>query len=163
MFKLKAITKDSIERSLKKAEHYRLLNEAGQAESICLDILEIEPTHQPALIVLLLAITDQFEESNRIKDARDILPRLQSDYQKAYYAGIICERKANSLLKTSGPDTKFMTYDWLKEAMSWYEKAEAVHASGDEDSVLRWNTCARVIMRNNLGPKKADNFELPLE
>ncbi len=32
--------------------------------------------------------------------------------------------------------------------MAWYAKAEAVRPPGNDDSLLRWNTCARLIMQN---------------
>ena len=60
MFELKPIEKGSIPRAIEKAERYRLLNEPVEAESICRDILDVDPENQKALVVLLLAITDQF-------------------------------------------------------------------------------------------------------
>src|SRR5213595_3538201 len=61
MFELRPITPDAIPRALDKAERYRLLNEPSDAESICLDILRIDPDNQKALVAMLLAVTDQFE------------------------------------------------------------------------------------------------------
>jgi hypothetical protein len=29
--------------------------------------------------------------------------------------------------------------------MSWYEKAEKLRPSGNDDALLRWNTCARLL------------------
>ena len=59
---LKPITPEGIPAALEKAERYRLLNDSSAAESICLDVLEIDPSNQKALVSLLLAITDQFLE-----------------------------------------------------------------------------------------------------
>src|SRR5215472_6620185 len=102
MFNLKPISKDAIPRALEKAERYRLLNEPKEAESICLDILAVDAENQQALITLLLALTDQFEASSPQSGlrarARGILPRLQGEYERTYYAGIIHERKARSQL-----------------------------------------------------------------
>ena len=47
--------------------------------------------------------------------------------------------------------------------MSWFEKAESIRPAGNDDAVLRWNTCARIITRNNLGPRPQENGQLPLE
>ena len=58
MFELERISKDAIPASLEKAMHYRLLNEPLQSESICLDILEVEPENQQALVTLLLALSE---------------------------------------------------------------------------------------------------------
>ena len=59
-FELKPISKAGIQEALEKAELYRLLNEPSLAESICLDVLQTDPENQPALVVLLLPLTDQF-------------------------------------------------------------------------------------------------------
>ncbi len=162
MFKLKPITKDSIPRALEKAERYRLLNEPSEAESICLDILLVEPENQRALITLVLALTDQFENGTKVHEARDVLPRLWDDYQKLYYAGIVCERRGMALLDHGGPGSGYVAYDWLSEAMEWYEKAEKLRPSGNDDAILRWNTCARTIMQKNLhaGPRERAESQL---
>ena len=47
---------------LEKALRYRLLNEPLEAESICLDVLQAEPANQEALVTLVLARTDLFDE-----------------------------------------------------------------------------------------------------
>ena len=44
----------------------------------------------------------------------------------------------------SGP----RVYEWLREAMAWYEKAEAIRPAGNDDALLRWNACARLLMRD---------------
>jgi hypothetical protein len=50
MAELKQLHKDAIPAALEKAERYRLLNEPGEAESICLDILAVDPDNQRAVI-----------------------------------------------------------------------------------------------------------------
>ncbi|GAC1648017.1 MAG: hypothetical protein NVS4B3_02970 [Gemmatimonadaceae bacterium] len=77
-FSLKPITPAGVAAALEKAKHYRLLNDAAAAESICLDVIEIDPENQEALVTLLLAITDQFVErlAGGVARARDVLPRL---------------------------------------------------------------------------------------
>jgi hypothetical protein len=57
-----------------------------------------------------------------------------------------------------------MAYDSLREAMSWYEKAEAIRPAGNDDSILRWNTCARVLSGNShLAPGPDTGYEPALE
>ena len=68
-FEVKRLHAGAIPGALEKAEHYRLLNEAREAESICLDILDIDPENQKALVTMLLALTDQFER-NRVRSRR---------------------------------------------------------------------------------------------
>jgi hypothetical protein len=150
MFELKLITKDAVPSALAKAERYRLLNQPEQAESICQDILAADPENQPALVHLILALTEQFNtgESGRVSEAQALLPRLQREFDRAYYGGIICERRARALLSTGSPGAGLVAYDWLRQAMEWYEKAQLMSRPGNEDAVLRWNTCARYLNRN---------------
>jgi hypothetical protein len=164
-FELKSLSEDAIPAALEKAMRYRLLNEPGEAESICLDVLRADPANQQALVVLLLALTDRFSKGYGVSDTQteEVLARLQSEYDRAYYAGIICERKAKALLHQGAPAAGFRAYELLREAMNWFEKAEATRPPGNDDALLRWNTCARIIQRNNLGPPPAENYEFPLE
>ena len=150
MFTLKPLHRESIPSALEKARHYRLLNEPLQAESICLDILEIEPDHTEAQVTLLLALTDQFDHDlkGRFKKARELMQRFQDPYMKAYYGGIICERRANVHRKRHVPGSKHMAYEWYRQAMQSYEEAATLSPPGNDDAILRWNTCARIIMRN---------------
>src|SRR5947199_5806033 len=99
-FQLKPIDADAIPHALEKAERYRLLAEPEEAESICLDILAIEPDNQPALVMLLLALTDQFRVdcTECYARAQALLPRLQEEYDRCYYAGLIRERRGSAQL-----------------------------------------------------------------
>jgi hypothetical protein len=155
-FELKALAPEAIPRALAKAERYRLLKEPREAESICLDALEREPDNQEALRTLLLALTDQFRKEDvrvsrgaepagydAVGEAWNIVARLHDDYDRAYYSGIIFERRANANL-----DDGARAFDLLRKAMSWYEKAEAIRPPANDDAVVRWNTCARLIMRD---------------
>jgi hypothetical protein len=164
MFELKLLSADALPRALEKAERYRFLNEPGEAESICLDILRVQPDNQEALVVLILALTDQFDHGLDASAARELLPRLRGEYERAYYAGIISERRAKALWQRSGPGSTGAAYDGLREAMEWFEKAEALRPSGNEDAALRWNTCARLLMDHpQLQPAPQERVELPLE
>ncbi len=146
-FELKRLSAAALPRALERAEHYRLLNEPWAAESICLDIIAVEPAHQQALKVLLLARCDQFahDTGGAVQRAKETLALLTSEYERAYYAGLIVERRAKARLDQRAPGTGFVAYEWLREAMTWYEKAEALRPAGNDDAVLRWNTCARMI------------------
>jgi hypothetical protein len=150
MFQLKSLSRQSVERALKKAERYRLLNEAWEAESICRDVLEVDPNHQEALIALILSITDQFrtDGGSRLEEIRELLARLRPPYENAYYSGIIYERQATSVLARHAPGYGPVVYDWLRKAMECYQQAEAIRPPGNDDALLRWNTCARLIMRH---------------
>jgi len=166
MFDLKPLSQEAIPGALGKAERYRLLNEASEAESICLDVLRIDPDNQQALVILLLALTDQFDQgsSSTVQQAREVLPRLRDAYEGAYYAGIICERRARARLRHGGPGSGAIAYEGFREAMSCYEKAELLRPPRNEDAVLRWNTCARFILANpHLAVAPEERFEPDLE
>src|SRR5262249_22452873 len=150
MFELKTLSPEAVPRALAKAERYRLLNEPGEAESICLDSLEVAPTNQEAITMLLLAITDQFEaDATRVTDARNTVSRLTDEYERAYYSGIINERRAKAYLKHATPRGGPRAYEWLREAMACYEKAEQLRPANNDDALLRWNACARLIMSDH--------------
>ena len=166
MFSLKRISPSGVPAALQKAERYRLLNDSSAAESICRDIVEIDPENQQALIVLLLAITDQFADDlgDSVRRAREVLPRLKDEYKRAYYAGIICERRAKAQRRQSIPASGSMAYESFREAMDWYEKAEALRPAGNDESILRWNTCARVLASDDhLRPRSVEQYEPVLE
>jgi hypothetical protein len=147
-FELKSISVQSIPEALAKVERYRLLNEPSLAESICLDILAIVPDHQQALISLLLARTDQFHSHVQAKAAQEVLDRIKGDYEQAYYSGIIWERLGNARIGHGRPGGGASAYHALREAMDYYEKAMNFAVPGNDDAILRWNTCARLIMQN---------------
>jgi len=158
---LKPITREGVPAALQKAERYRLLNDSTAAESICLDILQADPENQQALVTLLLSITDQFHEDTEdgVRRARDVLPKLKDDYKRAYYAGIISERKAKAILHRGGLGVADVAHDWFHDAMRWYEKAEAIRPTGNDESILRWNTCARMMGRHEHSPRTRDEYE----
>ena len=147
---LKKISQAALPAALAKAERYRLLNEPEQAESICRDVLAVEPKNQTALVTLLLALTDQFHagSTTAVKGAETVLAAIEGEYQKVYYGGIVRERWGLSLLKANDPGRQ--AWAWLDDAMRHYEAAEARAADGNDDAILRWNACARIIERLGL-------------
>ena len=163
-FTLKPLSPEAVARALAKAERYRLLNEPGEAESICLDALEADPENQEALVTMLLALTDQFDDdaTKALADAWICVDRIRGDYDRAYYTGIVWERRAKARLKRGVPDCGPRAYDWLREAMTWFEKAEAVRPPGNDDALLRWNACARLIMRDRRLVPASDERGEPL-
>lgn len=146
-FELKSISQQGIPEALAKAERYRLLNEPALAESICLDILAVVPDQQQALISLLLARTDQFHSNVNPNAAHEVLARIKGDFERDYYAGIIWERLGKARLR-QGSSGAAATYHALRAAMDRYEAAIKFAPPGNDDAVLRWNTCARTIMQN---------------
>lgn len=160
MFELKTLNKEAIPSALERAERYRLLNEPAEAESICLDVLKIAPGNQQAILTLLLAVTDRFSKGYGVSDtqARELLGKITGDYERAYYSGLLCERRAKAKLAQGGHAAAW-AYDLFREAMECYEKAESLRSAGNDDAILRWNTCARIIERNKLVPREEERME----
>jgi hypothetical protein len=156
MFELKFLSKEAVPAALEKAKHYRLLNEPGAAESICLDVLQVEPDNQDALVTLVLAMSDRFAKDYAIGDTQiqDFLSRISDEYERAYYAGIVYERRAKAVLKKGMPGSESTAYEFFRQAMTRFEKAEEMRPSGNDDAVLRWNGCARIIIRNKLSARE---------
>jgi len=154
MFEFKRLSQEAIAPALEKAEHYRLLNQPWEAESICRDVLAIDPDNQTALIILINALTEQFGEEGGVEEdePKALLSRLGEERLRDYYAGIIAERRANELLAHGTLGSGPVVFELLREAMDRYERAEASSAPGDDDALLRWNTCARIILRHRLRP-----------
>jgi len=150
MFPLKPLSRDAVPAALAKAERYRLLNEPGEAESICLDVLEVDPSNQDAAVMLLLALTDQFpheSSAKAISRAGELAHQLADEYDRAYYSGIVRERRAKAVLQHQRFGATATAIEWLHEAMRFYESAEAVRPANNDDALLRWNACARLLMQ----------------
>ena len=165
MLDLKPLSAEAIPSALEKAERYRLLNEPAEAESICLDVLAADPESQRALTTLLLALTDRFSKGYGVSDtqAKEILGRIKGEYERTYYGGILAERRAKAQLARGTPGCHHQAYEGFREAMHWFEKAESIRPPGNDDAVLRWNTCARMIAKNQLTAREEENIEPPLE
>jgi hypothetical protein len=156
MFELKSLSSESIPAALEKAERYRLLNDPIPAESICLDILRVEPENQKALITLILAMSDNLASNYSVGDAqiKDFVAKIKDEYKRAYYTGIVYERRAKAILHSGPEGSQSTAYELFLQAMDWFEKAEAIRPEGNDEAILRWNGCARMIDSNNLRPRR---------
>ena len=165
MYDLKPISPDAIDAALERAMRYRLLNEPNEAESICRDILAVDAGHAGAIELLLLSLTDMFDESARTtNEARNLANSLGDEYQVAYYNGIISERRGKADLKKHSLGSGPAVYEWLSDAMDWFERAQGLSPKGNDDAILRWNTCARIIDRHeSVKPASDERVESMLE
>lgn len=149
MFTLKPLSKEGIETALAKAERYRLLGEPNEAESICLDVLAIDPANETARISFILALTDQIpREKESFKRAIEAIPSLASPYHRAYYTGIAWERRAKAFYGSRERVSGGHVHDWIVKALHYFEEAERLRPEGDESSIVRWNACVRFLNRH---------------
>jgi hypothetical protein len=144
-YKVKRISTAGIAEAIAKAELYRSLNEPEEAESICRDILTIEPQHQLALRLLGLALTDQFtgQGSDRYRETEGVFRQLEDPYERLYYAGITHERRAKAQLNAGqSPRSLSALFD---QALLSFAEAEKIRPAGNDDAILRWNRCVRLL------------------
>jgi len=144
-YQLKTISKSGIEEALAKAQLYRFLNEPEESESICQDILAADPENQAALRLLGLTITDQFHGavSDRYGQAESAFQGLTDPYKREYCLGILCERRAKAQARAGRP-----SHVWVhlfEEAMKHFAAAEAIKPANNEEAILRWNRCVRLL------------------
>ena len=167
MFELTNLHADAVATAQEKAVRYRLLNEPRLAESICRDILNVDESNQDTIITLILALSDQFGlegAGGGASEAMGLIPRLAGEYERSYYSGVVCERRAWAQFKVHSPASGHIAYDWFRQAMDHFESAEEMSPEGNDDAILRWNTCARVInTRADVYPASEERGESMLE
>ena len=150
--KLKTISKDGIPEAISKVELYRSLNEPEEAESICHDILAADPENQLAVRLLGLTLTDQFEgrHPDRYAEAENIFHSLTNPYDRLYYRGLLLERRTKAQVK-AGVSAHNLVGS-LHEAMHCFEEAEKIRPPHNDDAMLRWNRCLRLLEKLGLPP-----------
>jgi tetratricopeptide (TPR) repeat protein len=144
-FELKKLSASGFAQALSKAKHYRYLNQPEEAESICRDVLAAEAGNQGALRMLGLCITDQFsgKATDRYAEAEAAFKQLTDDYERLYYTGILQERRAKAQLHAGHPAHAISIR--FEEAMRCFAEAEKLRPKENDDALLRWNRCARLL------------------
>jgi tetratricopeptide (TPR) repeat protein len=142
---LKKISTSGIAEALSKVELYRYLNEPEEAESICRDILAVEPAHQLGLRMLGLSITDQFqgEAFDRYAEVEKIFASLADPYERLYYTGLLCERRVKAQLHAGRHAHALLPL--VEQALHCFAEAEKIHPPANDDAILRWNRCVRLL------------------
>lgn len=167
MAELKKLSAAAIPAALQKAERYRLLNEPEQAESICEDVLAIDPGNDEATAMLILALTDQLadgspDRGHTLTRAQALASTVASGYHRAYFRGLIAERRARALLARGGAGSRQAAGEWLRDAMRCFAEAEPQRPPDDDAAILRWNACARLIDKHHELAEPADDRTEPL-
>ncbi len=154
---LKKLPAHELDKAIEKAKLYRDLNQPEEAESICHDVLVVDPKHQNALRILGLAITDRFDEIvvGLFEEAMRVFGQLESEYDRVYHEGIAWERLGKIHLKR-GEGHGALTA--LEHALEYFEQAEKLAPSSNPDAILRFNRCVRLFQTHKL---LEDAFDAP--
>jgi hypothetical protein len=87
---------------------------------------------------------------------------VASEYHRAYFRGLIAERRARALIARGGAGSRAAAAEWLREATQRFAEAEPLRPSGDESAILRWNACVRLMTRHPELAATADERDEPL-
>ncbi|HYV57209.1 MAG TPA: hypothetical protein VE911_06685 [Candidatus Nitrosopolaris sp.] len=144
-YAIKRIHPAGVDAAVGKADKYRELNQPAEAESICRDVLAIDPDQQLALRILGLALSDQFGPSTgtRFAEAQQVFARLRDPYERAFYGGLAYERQAKAQLTAGIPLASIRAL--FDEALARYAEAERLRPADNDDAILRWNSCVRAL------------------
>jgi tetratricopeptide (TPR) repeat protein len=156
---LKSISRSGIAEALAKVQHYRYLNQAEEAESICRDVLAVDPENQLALRLLGLTITDQFKGSlsDGFREAQSCFEKLSSPYERSYYMGILHERRAKAQMRAGHLAHSLLAS--FENALHCFEEAEKIRPAGNDDALLRWNRCLRLMQGLPGATAEAESFD----
>lgn len=146
---LKSLNGHDLDQAQRKAEKYRDLNQPDETDSICRDILAVNPQHQAALRSLGLSLTDRYDGDGMQlhREALAVFGKLESAYERTYYAGIAWERYGKSQLAQGiGPGA----HHAFHRALHLFEEAEDLTEKENPDPILRWNRVVRELTTHPL-------------
>jgi hypothetical protein len=103
------------------------------------------PENQAAKRLFGLALADQFTggERDSYSEAERTFQSLTDPYERLYFVGLLRERHAKAEL--SAGHAAYMITALLREALRLFEQAEAIRPPGNDEVILRWNRCVRLI------------------
>ena len=81
-------------------------------------MLKADPENQEALITLLLAVTDRFGKGYGVSDtqAKELLSRVKGEYERAYYTGILAERRAKAQARARHSRVESLCSRWFSRS-----------------------------------------------
>ena len=91
------IHKDTIDTVLDKARQYRSLREPDLAISICIDVFAVDSDNQDALVIYILALTDQYSHQHakvQPKKIVEFIAKLKSEFHRICDIGFLSNARA---------------------------------------------------------------------
>lgn len=142
-YELKHLSRANLDAAVEKAAHYRDLNQPEEAESICRDVLDVDPANQAAWKILGLAITDQFASGHvgLLEEAVSAFEQLRDEYDRVYHVGVAWERAAKVHLERDEAHSAVTSFE---HALALFQQAERLRPDSP-DPILRWNRCVRLL------------------
>ena len=152
------ISNNCIAQAISKAELYRYLAEPEETESICRDILAVEGDNQAAQRMLGLAISDQLSGGRleRWSEAESVFQSLTDPYERFYYTGLLHERRVKAQVRAGQPLRTLVPL--IENAMLCFEQAEKIRPPDNDEALLRWNRCVRLLQSL---PRVEEEKEVP--
>ena len=147
-FALKLLPRDNLDAAVAKAAHYRDLNQPEEAESICRDVLAVDPSNQAALKILGLTLTDRLPtgQAGLLEDAILAFEQLGDEYDRIYHVGVAWERAAKAHLEKGEGHSALTAFE---HALGLFSRAETMRPDSP-DPILRWNRCVRLLSSHPL-------------
>lgn len=146
---LKILETGEIDAALAAAEACWSRSEVEVAQSICQDILEADPDHPTALELLFLSRVALLSKGlpKGVERAQELIPRFGSEFDRAFFSGVLRETQARYLLERRGRHSSFVAYSWFRHAMDDFDEASTKDPNRPEPR-LHWNACLRTLQAN---------------
>ena len=149
-------TQDHLDRkrefeALAKAELYRFLNEPEEAESICHDVLAVvpaPPARASAVGTWRSPINSPAPRRPHVERPKLHSRQLNDPYEHALLSRLLNERRAKAQLRAGRPPHTLLPL--LEEAMRCFAEAEKIRPAGNDEAILRWNRCVRLLQTPSL-------------
>lgn len=98
---------------------------------------------------MILALTDQFPDGAHPQaavEAEKAAARIQDEYKRLYLSDIIRERRGKAMLAAAVPARHGRRRNGCVKRCRATSVRKPLRPAGNDEAVLRWNTCARLLM-----------------
>jgi hypothetical protein len=96
------------------------------------------------------------EAISKAAEVEKIFQALTGHYEHLYYTGLLHERRAKAQMQVGRPLRALAPL--FEAAMRRFEEEEKIRPSDNDDAILRWNRCAR-LLQSHRGFREEKDFE----
>lgn len=146
---LKTFKSDDVEAAMAAARTCWAELQIEDTESICQDVLSLDPTNQEAVELLFRSRVSLLSKGlpRGVERAQELVPQFDGDFEKAFFSGLLRENQARYLLDRRGRQASSVAYNWFRHAMDDFEEANRQDSTRIE-ATLHWNACLRTLQAN---------------